>query len=388
MSKTILLRGPFVTSSGYGIHARQIARWIFNNHSDSNIFTELLPWGNTPWELDKTAHNNLIGKILETAKEINVPIDVSFQCQLPNEWDVNKAKFNIGITAGIETDRCNPTWVEACNKMNMVIVPSEHAKKSIISVGKVNTPIHVIPESFPDECLNTDLSISNQYKFNTDFNFLVFGQLTGNNPENDRKNIFYTLKWLCESFQDNPNVGIVIKTNAGRNSKFDKKHVVQILTNLISSIRKGPYPKIHLLHGYMSSQQVVDLYKDPTIKALVTLTRGEGYGLPILEAAACDLPIIAPAWSGYMDFMSLGKFIKVNYVLNKIHESRVDNQLFMQDAVWCNVSENDFKQRIKKFYTSSNVPKEWAVELGKKIRANYSHEAISKIYSDKLGIIL
>jgi glycosyltransferase involved in cell wall biosynthesis len=149
-------------------------------------------------------------------------------------------------------------------------------------------------------------------------------------PENDRKNIFYTLKWLCESFQDNPNVGIVIKTNAGRNSKFDKKHVVQILTNLISSIRKGPYPKIHLLHGYMSSQQVVDLYKDPTIKALVTLTRGEGYGLPILEAAACDLPIIAPAWSGYMDFMSLGKFIKVNYVLNKIHESRVDNQLFMK----------------------------------------------------------
>jgi hypothetical protein len=120
MSKTILLRGPFVTSSGYGIHARQIARWVFNNHSDYNIFTELLPWGNTPWELDKTAHNNLIGKILETAKEINEPIDVSFQCQLPNEWDVNKAKFNIGITAGIETDRCNPTWIEACNKMNQL----------------------------------------------------------------------------------------------------------------------------------------------------------------------------------------------------------------------------------------------------------------------------
>jgi glycosyltransferase involved in cell wall biosynthesis len=127
------------------------------------------------------------------------------------------------------------------------------------------------------------------------------------------------------------------------------------------------------------------LYKHPKIKALVTLTRGEGYGLPILEAAASGLPVIATGWSGHMDFLSHGKFINVAYTLDELPKSRIDGQIFVPSSRWANPSQVDFKRRIQKFYESSATPKEWATELRKKIVELYSHKAIASRYDEVLG---
>jgi len=382
----ILLRGPFLTSSGYATHARQIARWILERSSiNDDVFLEALPWGNTPWIVDANAHNGLIGKLMQCAKPINKSLDVSIQVQLPNEFDPKKAKFNIGVTAAIETDRCHHDWIDACNRMNAIVVPSQHAKLSLTNVGQINVPLYVIPEAFTDECVDTPKSFQD---LSTDFNFLVFGQITGNNPENDRKNLFYTIKWLCEEFKNDPNVGIVLKTNAGRNNKIDRNTVVDLLTKLLSEVRTDQFPRVHLLHGSMTDEDVVSVYKNPKIKALVTLTRGEGFGLPILEAAACDLPIIAPNWSGYTDFLSKGKYLKVQHVIKQIHPSRVDNRLFVQDAKWCEVNGDDFKKVARKFYGASSEPKKWAVELGEKIRQSHSFSSIANIYEQTFKDIL
>lgn len=381
----ILLRGPFATNSGYGSHARQVARWLLERNSTDRLYFELLPWGNTPWELSDELHSGLIGKVLSNVRPIDRQIDVSFQVQLPNEWDPKKAKYNIGVTAAMETDRCNPTWIAACNSMNDVVVPSNHSKNSLTNTGRITVPIHVIPEAFPDACLSEQ---KQTFDFETTFNFLVFGQLTGNNPENDRKNIFYTIKWLCEEFGNNEDVGIVIKTNAGRNSKQDKHLVVDLFTKLLSEVRKSQFPKIHLLHGNMLDEEVVSIYTNKNIKSLVTLTRGEGFGLPILEAATCGVPIIAPAWSGYMDFMNHGKFIKVNHVVKQIHPSRIDNQLFMEGAKWCEPDERDFKRRVRKFYESPNEPKNWAIELSNKLKTTHCFSNIASIFESTFGDVL
>jgi len=382
----ILLRGPFLAESGYSTHARQIARWILNRvSSNDDVFLEALPWGNTPWILDANDKNGLIGKLMQCAKPINKPLDVSIQVQLPNEFDPKKARFNIGVTAAIETDRCHHDWIDACNRMNAIVVPSEHAKSSLTNVGHINVPLYVIPEAFTDVCFDTP---KNYLDFSTDFNFLLFGQITGNNPENDRKNLFYTIKWICEEFKDDPNVGIVLKTNAGRNNKIDRNTVQSILKELLSQVRPGQFPKIHLLHGSMTDEDIVSIYKNPKIKALISLTRGEGFGLPILEAAACDLPVIAPNWSGYIDFMNKGKFLKVQHQIKQIHPSRVDNRLFVENAKWCEVNEQDFKKVARKFYNASSEPKKWAIELGEKIRQSHSFSSIENTYAQTFKDIL
>jgi glycosyltransferase involved in cell wall biosynthesis len=380
--KKVLIRGPLLTQSGYGVHARQVARWLFGR-DDLDVEVQALPWGDTPWLIDRNLHDGFIGRIMEkTVDPSGRSYDATIQIQLPNEWDTTLSKVNIGITASVETDRCNPEWVDACNRMSMVIVPSQHSKNSLTSTGLVTAPIKIVPEAYSEAILKNENTKIDELNFSTNFNFLIFGQITGNNPENERKNIFYTVKWLCEAFERDKDVGIVIKTNSGRNTCIDRRLMQQTFEGLAKEIRKGDFPRIHLLHGDLSDEEVSSLYRHSKIKALVSLTKGEGYGLPILEAAASGLPVIATNWSGHKDFLSHGKFIEIDYKLSEIHSTRVDNKIFMNGSKWANVHEEDFKKKVTKFRSASSIPREWARDLSEKIQKKYSIEAVKSIYEE------
>jgi len=384
----VLLRGPFLTNSGYGVHSRQVARWALSK-PDWDVRVQTLNWGITPWIIDKNDENGLIGEIMNRTVSIEgePQFDLSIQVQLPNEWDPRLAKKNIGITAGVETDRCNPLWIDACNRMTAVVVPSNHTKNTILNSGMMRVPIHVIPESFYDELLLDNVD-EFSHKFSTDFNFLVFGQITGTNPENDRKNLFYTLKWLFEEFKNDPNVGVILKTNSGKHTKIDSLMTEKLVKQLVSEARRSPFPKIHLMHGKMSNREMLSLMKNQTVKSLVTLTRGEGYGLPILEAAASGLPIIATGWSGHTDFLDPNAYIPVEYSINEIHKSRVDGKIFIAGSKWASPLEADAKKKLRKFYEKPSMPRHRAAEMSKRIKREYNFESICKIYDKKLeGIV-
>lgn len=382
LMKTVVLRGPALTQSGYGVHTRQVARWLLQR-PDFDVKFMTLPWGDTPWLLDGDLHDGLVGEIMKRTVPPTFKADISFQLQLPNEWDPSIAPINIGITAGVETDRCSPEWVEACNRMTAVVVPSQHTKTNLTNSGAITKPLFVIPEAYCDAIRSTDLP--EMPTFSTPFNFLVFGQLTGNNPENDRKNIFYTIKWLCEVFKDDPEVGIVLKTNVGKNSLIDRGMTRGLITAVANDSRKGGKgPKVHLVHGDMNDSEVAALYKHPQIKALVSLTRGEGYGLPILEAAASGLPVIATGWSGHLDFLRHGKYVSVYYQLADVHASRIDGRIFVKGARWAMPSEEDFKKRALKFRQSHSTPKQWASELATVLQDKYSLTSIMTMYDQVL----
>ena len=384
--KSVILRGPVLIQSGYGVHCRQIAKWLLNKQ---NVDVKFLatPWGGTPWVVNSDAYDGLAGKIIQRSigPESASTCDVSIQLQLPNEWTPNLVLGkNIGLTAAVETDICSPLWAQACNTMDAVVVPSQHAKQCLTNSGTIVKPLYVIPEAY-NEAITTVDSQTDLFNFKTSFNFLLFGQLTGNNPNNDRKNMFNTVKWICESFKDDPDVGIVIKTNLGTNSKIDRNIVTSMLKTLLTEVRKSQYPKVYLLHGDMDDETVASLYKNKQIKALIALTRGEGFGLPILEAAASGLPIVATGWSGHLDYLKLGKFINIYYQLDEVHKSRIDGNIFIKGARWANASEEDFKKRITKFRTNNTIPFEWAADLQKKIVESYSIEAVCKLYDSSLG---
>jgi len=130
----------------------------------------------------------------------------------------------------------------------------------------------------------------------------------------------------------------------------------------------------------MTSDEVAALYSIDSLKCLVSLTRGEGFGLPLLEASAAKIPVIATNWSGHLDFLNLGKFIPVNYDLVNIPESRVDGRIFLKGFRWAEPIEDDFKKKVTKFRNNYEKPEQWASDLSSKLKETFSQRAISVKY--------
>ena len=382
--KKVLLRAPILTKSGYGEHSRQVLKYLLSK-KNIDVRVQPLQWGHTPWMLNVEDEDGLIGEIFKrTVGDVTEKFDVTLQVQLPNEWNPSLGHKNIGITAGVETDRCNPIWVSLnAENMDLVVVPSKHTKKTFEKSGVTSTPITVVPESYFKE-LDLDpegLDIN----LKSDFNFLTVGVLTGNNPFNDRKNLMFLIKWFVEEFKNDPNVGLIIKTSCGRDTTLDRRQARLMLNKVLQEVGHKGVPHVYLLHGPMNRKDMNSLYKHESVKAFVSLTRGEGFGLPHLESAVAGLPVIATNWSAHTEFLNLGKWLKVDYNLEEIHHTRIDNNIFVKGSKWAFPDEKDFKKKVRNFYKKPNQPKKWAQDLSLKLKTEYSTEAINAFYDKILG---
>lgn len=373
----VLVRGPLLSQSGYGVHSRQIVKWLLAARHE--VSCQVLPWGVTPWYLNAEDLDGLVGQIMARTAMPQSKLDYSFQIQLPDEWDTSIANKNFGVTAAVETNFCNPLWVAACNDMDGIIVPSNFTAGVLQNSGKLTTKVHVIPESFPVE-FNGEIKSTRFFNLKSKRNFLLFGQLTAPTPELDRKNTFNAIKWFCEQFDGRKDVGLVIKTNMGTNSSLDKRLTVRTLKKVLEEVRPGKFPRVNLLHGNINNDQLFKMYCDNTLVGLITATRGEGYGLPMIEASAAALPVLATNWSGHKTFLQDGSWIPVKYKMIKIPNERVDNRIFMEHSLWADVDEKDFKSSLKKLYNGRAELRKNAAKTRKTILEKFSHSAVSKLY--------
>ena len=385
--KTVLLHAPSYTLSGYGVHSRQIAT-ILDSYDEFEVFLQATIWGNTPFMLGDFKEKEMLDKMNNNNQHRPEKFDISVQVILPDEFKDDLADFNIGISACVETTTCNPTWIDNINKMDLMIVPSHHTKRVLENSGTVTTPLYVVPEAFPPILENLDLECNlPDIEFETKFNFLHIGQLAAGLEEDDRKGIYTLIRLFCKAFEGNKDVGLVLKTNSCRNTAIDYKITANTLSEVLKKHRKSEYPKVYLLHGPMKENEVCQLYKHDKIKAFVSLTRGEGYGLPLLEAAATGLPIIATNWSGHLDFLNLTtkSFIKVNYELQKIRDGKVDNRIFINGAKWAHVDEEDAMKKMTKLVESYKVPLSWAKDLQPLVVDRFNINSVNKIFKKVLA---
>jgi len=303
MKKKIFVRAPVLSQSGYGEQSRFALRALRSREDLFDVYIQPISWGQTGWIWDKTEFRNWIdSRILETQlllQKGQLQPDVSLQITIPNEFE-KLCPINIGYTAGIETDKVAPNWLQKGNDMDKILVVSQHAKDSYVDTiaqaqnpqtgqvfpYKLDTPVEVVWENTPKANKTEDIP---GFNLKHDFNFLCVSQMA------PRKNLDNTIKWFVEEFIDQE-VGLILKTNTKSNSRIDKEYSEELLKGILA-----PYPdrkcSVYLLHGDLSQAQMRGLYEHNKIKSIINISHGEGFGLPLFEAARSALPIITVGWS-------------------------------------------------------------------------------------------
>ena len=131
MRKRVLVKGPVLSRSGYGEQARFAMRSLREYEDRFDIYIAPTNWGKLSWTWEDTEERQWMDAIIEKtmiyesqcgALPGNQKYDISLQVTIPNEWDRNLADYNVGYTAGIETDRTSAVWIQKCLEMNKIIV--------------------------------------------------------------------------------------------------------------------------------------------------------------------------------------------------------------------------------------------------------------------------
>jgi glycosyltransferase involved in cell wall biosynthesis len=393
----ILLEAPILTQSGYGEHSRLVFRAL-STKNNVELYINPLNWGQTSWlstfdterEKIEKSINNFFHAHENLKSGINTEFDIHIHVGIPNEFE-RKAPRAICITAGIETDRVSADWIIKTNEeIDKLIVPSHHARDTFISTAyeaideknEVRTvlqcacPVDVVP--YPVKKI---VPRHLDFKLETEFNFLSIALL------GHRKNIENMTKWFIEEFQDE-SVGLVLKTGASSGSIMDREYTESVLQNVLNNHNNGDRKcKVYLLHGDLAESEIHSLYHREDIHAYVTTTHGEGYGLPIFEAAYSGLPIVATNWSGHLDFLRAEVrkkkriqkkelFAKVDYELKEIPKKAVWENILVEGSCWAYPSESSFKEQIRKVKNNYSFYKKQAVDLEKEINKSFSKEIV------------
>jgi glycosyltransferase involved in cell wall biosynthesis len=205
---------------------------------------------------------------------------------------------------------------------------------------------------------------------------------TSEDPETDRKNVINTVKWFCQEFDGNKDVGLIVKTSKGRETTIDRELVRKSLRHIVQKSGCKNPPKVYMLHGTMSRNEMNDLYKHPAVLGLVSATRGEGFGLPMLEAAVAGLPVVGTNWSSFTEFLNGDSFLAVECDVTVVPESRVDGKIFIKGAKWASPKESNFKRKLKKLYNDSEKHKQAAKKLSEILISSHGADALALKYNE------
>jgi glycosyltransferase involved in cell wall biosynthesis len=358
MKPTLLFRGPIKTRSGYGSHSRDLLESlyqmdIFDIKIDSCI------WGNTPMtalEIDNPFHKWIESNIV--TKFDGLP-DLYVQVTVPNEFQ-RFGRFNIGITAGIETTVAPKEWVDGCNKMDLIITTSKFSKDVLLSTVydekdkktnelikryKIEKPIEVLFEGVDTNIYNDIVNKDFKLDIKEEFAYLFVGHWLKGNIGQDRKDVGMLIKCFVESFKDQKKQpALILKTSSASFSVKERESFRNKIKDIVGEI-KNP-PAIYLLFGDLTNKEMNDLYNHPKVKSMVSITKGEGFGRPLLEFTMTGKPVIASNWSGHKDFLPVDKSIMVGGSLTDVHESAID-LFIIKESKWFTANYNEVVEVLK-----------------------------------------
>mgnify|MGYP003663369123 FL=1 len=397
MKQTLVISCPASSRSGYGDHSRDLIRsLIAMDKFDISVMDQR--WGMCP-RTALESEPEISKLVLPKGEQLMSRPDIWMQVTVPNEFQ-KVGKFNIGVTAGIETDRVSHEWIEGMNRMDMNIVPSQHAKVvfeqttydqkndngDTIKTIKNETPIHVLFEG-----LNTDIFDKNdQASFSgiddipESFCYLVCGHWLQGDMGQDRKDLAGTIQTFIHTFKGSADVkpAMVLKTSQATFSVTDREVVLSKVRNIQNScgVPREKQPNIYVLHGDLTESEMNGLYNHSKIKAMLSLTHGEGFGRPLLEFSVTGKPTIATDWSGHTDFLGTHTF-KIPGKVDLVHESALQDGMIIKDSKWFFADYNYASKLLKESYKKYKSFTATSRKQRKFVKDNFSLQAMTEEFN-------
>ena len=405
MKPLIFISCPIDTFSGYGARSRDIALILIKSEKYN---VKILPqrWGATPFgflQADNPDHKLIMDCIWKEQQLPKQP-DIWIQITVPNEFQ-SVGKFNIGITAGIETTICAAQWIEGLNRMNLNLVSSEHAKKvfqdskfekrnlqtqQVEGVIQLTAPVEVLFEGANldiykklDTVEGEVVEVINDL-IKEDFNFLFVGHWLQGELGQDRKDVGMLVKTFLETFKNKKTrPGLILKTSAGNYSIMDRDSILEKIRAIEEQVG-GDLPSIYLLHGELSDEEVNILYNHPKVKAHISFTKGEGYGRPLLEASISAKPVITSGYSGHVDFLNPEMSILLPGEIKQIHPSAVVNDMLIAESGWFTIDYSAAAKALEEVYKNY---KKWSEGAKKQAYRSRTEFSLDKMGEKLLSII-
>ena len=403
-----IVSSPVDTFSGYGARSRDFIKSLIKAKGDEwDIKLLSQRWGQTPFgflneEIEE--EKDLLDRIIP---QMTTQPDAWIQITVPNEFQKVGKYVNIGVTAGIETTICDPSWIEGCNRMDLNLVSSQHAKtvfensqfeqkdsntNKTTAIIKLTSPVETLFEGidltkyFKTTPAKTDLTAEIS-KIKEDFAFLFVGHWLQGEFGEDRKNVGYMIKAFLEVFKGKTNApALIMKTNSATTSIMDRNSMLEKIEAVRKTV-KGRIPNIYLLHGDLEDEDINDLYNHSKVKAMVSFTKGEGYGRPLLEFTVTEKPVIASGWSGHIDFLDKDAAILVGGELKPIHASAVVPNMLIADSQWFAPNDGQAGYALKEVFENYKkyipLAKKQASISKNKFSLDKMTETLGKILDEK-----
>lgn len=409
MKHLCVIQAPIDTYSGYGANSRDKVKAIIDSKKNEwDIVLIPVPWGNTPVNYIK--ENNEKWGFLEEYI-IKAPItkqpEIFIQISVPNEFQ-KAGKFSVGITAGIETTLCDASWIEGVNRMDLTLVSSEHALNvfknskfqavdnsgNVVGLIELNKPIEVVGESFDEDVFKyipSEQNILNDTlsKVKENFCFLFTGHWLPGMIREDRKNVGLLVELFLDTFRgksDKP--ALILKTSSGPSSYMDRDSILSRVDQIKEHLLKknpygGEFPNVYLFHGDVDEKTINHLYNHDKVKCMVSLTKGEGFGRPLLEFSVLKKPIITTGYSGHLDFLKHATLLEGQ--LSKVHGSAVVPNMILAESEWFSVSEQAVTKALEKVFKNYDKFETLANKQRVYTKENFNYHTISRNFINILS---
>jgi len=402
MKPLFIISCPFDTYSGYGARSRDLVKAIIETDK-YNVRLLTQRWGNTPFGFckDNSEWEFLLNLVLPNNQIPKQP-EIWMQITVPNEFQP-VGKFNIGCTAGIETTIAPADWIEGCKRMNLILGSSEHTIK-VLRESKfekrdqqTNQTIELIEWKGDGEVVfeGTDVETYKPVKstfdlsnVKEDFAYLFVGHWMQGQLGEDRKNVGLLVKAFYETFKNkSKKPALILKTSQVGSSYMDRDELIKKIKVIRGTVKSNNLPNIYLLHGEFTNEEMNQIYNHSKVKAMVNLTKGEGFGRPLLEFSLVNKPIITTNWSGHIDYLNPEFVTLLPGELTNVHPSAANNML-LAESQWFSVDTGHVGHYLKDVFENYKGYAEKAKRQGFQSRTKFSFEAmkskLDKLFTSKI----